>query len=571
MTTSRLANLGAEAVCEAFESLQRQFHSTTARARQRFETRDWAGLQADAAERLSLYTKVVNHVVARIRELLENRWEDLLVWVGMKAVYSGLIENRDDWELAETFFNSVTRRIFTTVGVNPQIEFVDTDYELPPTAARSRLIRSYSWAVSATLLLREIFNDLEWDAPFENLERDLERVADRIDRVLEEFNLAGKVKRAEIISSIFYRGREAYLVGRLFCGGRTLPLALAFLHKPEGIVVDAVLLTENDVSLLFSFTRSYFLVDTQRPYDMVAFLKSIMPRKRRAELYISMGLNKHGKTELYRDLLHHLEKTQNRFEVARGERGMVMAVFTMPDYDVVIKIIKDHFAYPKNTTRKEVMSKYHLIFKHDRVGRLVDAQEFEFLEFQRRHFSESLLRELLDDAGQTVTVKGDSVVIKHAYLERRLTPLNLFLTEAPPAEAAQAVIDCGHTIKDLMTANIFAGDILLKNFGVTRQGRVVFYDYDEVCLLTDCRFRAIPPARYDDDDVAAEPWFSVQENDVFPEEFENFFKLRPDLHRVFCQHHSDLFTVSLWKQAQERIQAGELVHLLPYREENRLG
>ena len=241
-----------------------------------------------------------------------------------------------------------------------------------------------------------------------------------------------------MIKPAFYRGMGAYLVGRLFSGSHSIPLALALIHTPEGVVIDSALLDEDSVSILFSFAHSYFHVEVERPYDLVHFLKTMMPRKRTGELYISLGYHKHGKTELYRDLLDHLAYTQERFEIARGQRGMVMLVFTMPSYDIVLKLIKDHFNYPKDSTRKEVMAKYDLVYRQDRAGRLVDAQSFEYLEFSRDLFSEELLEALQRDCSQSVCIGEDTVVLAHAYFQRRVIPLDIFVREAREAAACAA-------------------------------------------------------------------------------------------------------------------------------------
>jgi isocitrate dehydrogenase kinase/phosphatase len=336
------------------------------------------------------------------------------------------------------------------------------------------------------------------------------------------------------------------------------------------VVVDAVLLTENEVSILFSFTRSYFHVDVARPYDLVRFLRRLMPRKRIAELYISIGHNKHGKTELYRDLLRHLQSTNERFEHARGTRGLVMIVFTMPGYDDVFKVIRDTFPPPKRTTRRTVMAKYKMVFQHDRAGRLMDVQDFQHLQFDRSRFSKELLDELLSEAGRTVSMQGDSVIVSHVYVERRIVPLDVYVREALPSAAADAVLDYGQAIKDLASTNIFPGDLLMKNFGVTRHGRVVFYDYDELSPLTDVRFRAIPEPRDDHDAMSDQPWFAVGERDVFPEEHEHFLGLNKELKHLFNETHSDLFRVQPWIGIQERILDGELIEVFPYSEEARL-
>ncbi|MCA9957951.1 MAG: bifunctional isocitrate dehydrogenase kinase/phosphatase [Anaerolineales bacterium] len=569
LTISRLANLAANAVYRAFEAYQQKFCEITNRSQTRFEERDWRGMQSDAAERLDIYTQVVNDIVADIRQALADRVEQKLVWASMKAVYSGLIGNRDDWELAETFYNSVTRRIFATVGVDSDIEFVDTDFDTPPTQVQPVCIK-YGRSESTAALLTKILTDYQFAVPYEDLQRDVILVTNAIRNRLKEVGALQSVNRIEMVQSVFYRGKAAYLVGRIFSGIHVLPLVLALFNTEEGVIIDAALLDENEVSILFSFARSYFHVQTKRPYDLVLFLRSIMPRKRIAELYISIGYNKHGKTTLYRDILHHLAYSSDKFEIAQGEKGMVMTVFTMPDYDLVFKIIKDRFAYPKRTTHDEVKSKYRLVFRHDRAGRLVDAQEFEHLEFERSRFTPELLEELQSVAARNVTISDNYVILKHCYVERRVIPLNIYISEADENAAQAAAIEYGHAIKDMAATNIFPGDLWLKNFGVTRHGRVVFYDYDELLFLTECRFRKMPPARHDDDELSAAPWFTVEDNDVFPEEFENFLGFQGTVRQAFLAQHADLLDITFWRTYQERHRAGEVVHFFPYKQERRL-
>ncbi len=570
LTDSRLANLGANAIFTAFDAYQTQFNALTRRAQKRFEDRDWLAMQADAVERLELYKKVINRVLLDLHQLLDERRNDKLMWASLKAVYSGLIASRDDWELAETFFNSVTRRIFATVGVDPQIEFVDSDFAAPPTPAQQPVYRVHERAVSTSILLETILAGYGFETAYENLSRDVQLAASVIEIHLRDLGTLRFVDRVEMIKAAFYRGQGAYLVGRMFSGAHSIPLVLALLNKPQGLVVDAVLLNENEVSILFSFTRSYFHVEVERPYDLVSFLKTMMPRKRLADLYISLGYNKQGKTELYRDLLHHLAASGDQFEIARGARGMVMVVFAMPAYDMVFKVIKDEFPPPKETTRAAVREKYRLVFKHDRAGRLIDAQEFEHLKFERRRFSEALLAELQNAAGETIVVNDQHVVIAHLYAERQVIPLNIYLREADEASARAAAVDYGYAIKDLAASGIFPGDLLLKNFGVTRHGRVVFYDYDELCLLDECNFRRLPQSRTYEEEIAAEPWFSVRENDIFPEEFERFLGLPGKLREVFLAHHSDLFAPHFWQEQQARQRAGEVSHIFPYDRSKRL-
>ena len=568
---NRLSSQGATAIYRAFGSYRARFKDITRRAPKRFKHSDWHGVRADAIRRLDLYKDAVDHIELDIRRLLADQVQEKSVWALIKSAYSGMLIQNDDWELAETFFNSITRRIFATVGVDAEIEFVNTDFDTPPTPTTSKIYQTFKSRESTAHLIRMILADSPLMAPFQDIAYDAQQVAAKIELHLRKMGTSGNIVSIDMVRSVFYRGMGAYLIGRIYNGSTHVPLAIALLNTAEGIVVDGVLLNTDDVSILFSFTRSYFHVEVERPYDLIHFLKTILPHKRIAELYISTGFNKHGKTELYRELLDHMTVCYiDRFNISPGQPGMVMIVFNLPQDDLVFKLIRDRFDMPKKTTRGEIMAKYDLVFRHDRAGRLVDAQTFEHLKFDTSCFSPQLLTELKQDAGRTVQIGNDYIIVDHAYVERRVTPLDVFLKEADESEAQTIVIDWGNAIKDLAVSNIFPGDILLKNFGVTRHGRVVFYDYDELCPLTSCRFRKLPPAQEFENEMDSEPWFYVDENDVFPEEFQKFLGLRPPLRDVFFEHHKDLFEVSFWQQAQQMIQAGELPHIYPYARNCRL-
>jgi isocitrate dehydrogenase kinase/phosphatase len=561
---------GARAIHQAFLSALGEFHAITRRARQRFEQRDWAGGQADGARRLECYGDVIPPLVHQLRELLERRASSEAAWHELRQAYAAVVGEERNFELAQTFFNSATRRVFSTIGVNPHIEFVSTESAVRVSEPDPATYRRYLPSLGLHAVLRQLLDDYRFRVDYRDPEGDARRAAERMERYLKSFLGAARIDAVETLRPVFFRHKAAYVVGRVRSGPHRLPLVLPLHHEDGGIAVDAVLMDENEVSILFSFTRAYFQVDTDCPREIIVFLKSIMPQKPVAELYIALGYNKHGKTELYRDFLRHLSRSSDRFQFAEGDRGMVMLVFTLPSYDVVFKVIRDHFDYPKTQTRRDVMNRYRLVFRHDRVGRLVDAQEFQQLKLSRERFSDDLLRSLLEQASQAVSLEGNQVVIHHVYIERRLTPLNVYLRQAPEDAARRAVLDYGRAIQELAAANIFPGDFLLKNFGVTRHGRVVFYDYDELCLLTDCNFRTIPPARDADEELSSEPWFTVAPNDIFPEEFRKFLGLPPRLRSIFVRNHGWMFEAQAWRALQARHRAGELLNFLPYPERRRL-
>jgi|CXWL01.1.fsa_nt_gi isocitrate dehydrogenase kinase/phosphatase len=563
----------ADAIAHRFADFQHRFQGITRGVRERFERRDWPGIHEDTVERLELHGKCVLDACRRVGELVGpltvggEAWQG---WPTVKERYRDLILGRDDFELAQTFFNSVARKLFPGSGVDTARQFVGGDFPVPYAGWEMASARMYATRRVTASVVRRVLLDAGFRVPFADLGGQCERVAARLDRAVAIAFPDGEIEALDILRPLFIRNKAAYLVGRARRGAELLPVVLVLLHEREGLAVDAVLTSEEDSSVLFSFARWYFHADIAAPREVIGFLSSLMPRKRVAELYITLGYNKHGKTELYNDLMASIRASNERFVVAPGQRGMVMAVFTLPSFEFVFKLIKDSFPPPKNTTREEVRERYRLVLLHDRVGRLVDFQEFEQLTFPRSRFDPELLAELLAVAGETVHLDGDEVVVRHLYVGRRVTPLDLFLADAPPAAAEAALLDFGQAVKDMAAANIFAGDMLLKNFGLTRHARVVFYDYDELCPLTDCTFRRLPPARRPEDEMAAEPWFSVRPSDVFPEELPTFLALPRELRPAFQAAHGDLFDIAFWRRMQQRQLAGDVVDFFRYGEEARL-
>ncbi|GBC61505.1 bifunctional isocitrate dehydrogenase kinase/pho sphatase [Desulfonema ishimotonii] len=568
MKIDNAATCAAEHIRDAFDTYQAKFLEITRRSGDRFNQRDWQGVHQDALERLDLYTETVNRTVAALR--CENGDPPDLTGAGpaMKQVYAALIAGRTDFELTETFYNSVVRRLSGTVGVNPAAEFIAADFKIPRIEDRAcPVCRFYPQPPAPWTprdLIREIISAYGSEFEFQDMERDIRRVTEALENHMANRIGTRQINGAEMIEPVFYRDRAAYIIGRLRIGHRIFPMVIALLSEPEGVMVDAVLLTGREISILFSFTRSYFHAEVSNPSEMVNFLKTIIPLKRVSEIYTSVGFHKHGKAELFRELTRSLAASDDQFEIAKGEKGMVMLVFTLPSFNVVFKIIRDRFEYPKNTSRDAVRNRYQLVFRHDRAGRLVDAQEFEYLEFGRARFSDGLLAEFRRMARNSVIIKADRVIIRHLYAERRLTPLDIYVRESVTEAAREAVIDYGRAIKELAASNIFPGDLFLKNFGVTRHGRVVFYDYDELMLLTECNFRKFPKSRSYEDELSSEPWFHVGDQDVFPEEFRTFIRFPDHLKAVFESAHGDLFDVKFWQTTQAHLNAGKVIHIFPY-------
>ncbi|WP_206211820.1 bifunctional isocitrate dehydrogenase kinase/phosphatase [Wenzhouxiangella sp. XN24] len=565
MADPALARECARAIFDAFGDYNAEFREITRRARLRFESRDWAAGRRDATERIDLYDRYVARTTEALRGRLAGHANNRALWVQIKACFEDEIRDFIDLEFEKTFFSSISRRLFTTVGVDPEVEFVALDLDPLSKVRPPQALNVYEHTDTAAALVEDVLEDHSFESPWEDFKNSVDFVVAELVRAWEPLGGLERLTRIEFMRPIFYQNTRAYVVGRALGVAQPQPVVIALKNGPDGISVDAVLTSVRDTSILFGFTRSYFHADLETVHDAVVFLRTILPRKPLAELFTVLGRARQGKTETYRTFFRHLQHSRDQFVEAPGDRGMVMAVFTLPSFDVVFKVIRDRFAYPKTVVRKDVLDKYYLVFRHDRAGRLVDAQEFKMLRFPRTRFDPALLEHLLESTSQTVCVDGDDVVITHCYVERRLRPLNLYLAEASPLAARHAVLDYGQAIRDLAATNIFPGDLLLKNFGVTRNGRVIFYDYDELCLVTECNFRKLPKARTMEEEMQSEAWFFVDEDDVFPEQFVSFLGFEPQQLEVFMENHADLLTPEFWREMKRRHEAGEVLEILPYR------
>ena len=560
----------ALAIREAFADYNQRFGDITRRARAHFEDRDWPAARQDAVARIELYDRCVLQITLALEGHLGEQAGDRSLWSTVRDHYARLIAELLDQELYKTFFNTLTRRFFKTRGADPDVEFVALDIE--PTDRITHPVARYTYVVSGDLAatVARLFGDYHFQAPMQDAVADAAAIAQAMQARLATTGDA-EVLAIELLETVFYRERRAYLVGRLFGRDSYLPCVIALVNEDRGLRVDAVLLSRQQVAALFGYTHSYFHADLATVGDAVVFLRALLPGKPVDEIYTVLGRAKQGKTERYRHFFSHLAAHPGQQLVhAEGERGMVMAVFTLPSYALVFKIIRDQFGYPKDSDRAAVRGKYSLVFKHDRVGRLIDAQEYRHLRFPRAQFEASLLGELLRECRESVSLDGDHVVVHHCYIERRLRPLNLYVKEVADEPALAAIIDYGQAIKDLARSNIFPGDLLLKNFGVTRHGRAIFYDYDELCLVSECRFRKLPQPRNDEEEMHHGAWYYVADNDVFPEQFPRFLGMTQAQRDALLQAHGEIFDVGWWQAVQSRIRAGGFEDVPPYPESVRL-
>jgi len=573
------------------------FRTESARAKHRFETADWHGQQRAQRDRIEFYDLQVRECTRRLEREFKAGEQSMDIWQQVKLHYIGLLVNHHQPELAETFFNSVTTKILHRSYFQNDFIFVrpavSTEYiENGEPESRPTYRAYYPTHASMQEVLARLLKDFGLRLAFDDLERDAALVQGAITERLRNTPLRANLQ-IQVLTGLFFRNKGCYIVGKLINGFSETGFALPVLHNAQGkLVVDAALFGEDDLLMLFSFARAYFMVEMEIPSAYVQFLHGIMPRKPRNEIYNALGLAKQGKTLFYRDFLHHLRHSSDKFRIAPGIRGMVMLVFDLPSFPYVFKVIKDHYPSQKDTSREQIKSKYLLVKQHDRVGRMADTLEYSEVGFPRHRFADELITEIKEFAPSQLQISdrdGDGlseVIIKHVYIERRMIPLNIYLQEAfdaggtalkPQSPAAlfardqveRAVVEYGNAIKDLVAANIFPGDMLWKNFGVTRHGKVVFYDYDEIEYITDCNFRKVPQARTEEEEMSDEVWYSVGSKDVFPETFGPFLLGNPAVRESFMKHHADLLDVAFWQGYKERILAGHVFDVFPYEQDKR--
>lgn len=559
----------AQTILQGFDAQYGRFLEVTSGAQQRFEQADWHAVQQAMKNRIHLYDHHVGLVVEQLRCITNGQSTDAAFLLRVKEHYTRLLPDYPRFEIAESFFNSVYCRLFDHRSLTPERLFIfssqpERRFRTIPRPLAKDFHPDHGWE---SLLMR-VISDLPLRLRWQNKSRDIHYIVRHLTETLGTDNLAES--HLQVANELFYRNKAAWLVGKLITPSGTLPFLLPIHQTDDGeLFIDTCLTTTAEASIVFGFARSYFMVYAPLPAALVEWLREILPGKTTAELYMAIGCQKHAKTESYREYLVYLQGCNEQFIEAPGIRGMVMLVFTLPGFDRVFKVIKDKFAPQKEMSAAHVRACYQLVKEHDRVGRMADTQEFENFVLEKRHISPALMELLLQEAAEKITDLGEQIVIRHLYIERRMVPLNIWLEQVEGQQLRDAIEEYGNAIRQLAAANIFPGDMLFKNFGVTRHGRVVFYDYDEICYMTEVNFRDIPPPRYPEDELASEPWYSVSPGDVFPEEFRHWLCAAPRIGPLFEEMHADLFRADYWRALQNRIREGHVEDVYAYRRRQR--
>ncbi len=567
--TRSLELLIAQTILQGFDAQYGRFLEVTSGAQQRFEQADWHAVQQAMKNRIHLYDHHVGLVVEQLRCITDGKSTDAEFLLRVKQHYTALLPDYPRFEIAESFFNSVYCRLFDHRSLTPERLFIfssqtERRFRTIPRPLAKTFSPEHGWET----LLGKMLSDLPLRLPWQDRLRDVGYIIAQLTETFGDALL--RQAHLHIANELFYRNKAAWLVGKIVTPVGTLPFLLPIHRSDDGeLFVDACLTGIDEASIVFGFARSYFMVYAPLPAAMVEWLREILPGKTTAELYMAIGCQKHAKTESYREYLAYLTGTDEQFIEAPGIRGMVMLVFTLPGFDRVFKIIKDKFAPQKEMSAAHVRACYQLVKEHDRVGRMADTQEFENFVLEKRQISPALMALLQAEVPEKIADLGDRIVIRHLYIERRMVPLNIWLERVEGQQLRDVIEEYGNAIRQLAAANIFPGDMLFKNFGVTRHGRVVFYDYDEICYMTEVNFRDIPPPRYPEDELSSEPWYSVAPGDVFPEEFRHWLCADPRIGPLFEEMHADLFRADYWRSLQARIREGHVEDVYAYRRRQR--
>ncbi|MEW8508218.1 MAG: bifunctional isocitrate dehydrogenase kinase/phosphatase [Candidatus Thiodiazotropha sp.] len=555
----------AQSILTGFERHFSFFQEISSAARQRFEVADWEAVRDASVKRISFYDLRVQEAISRLRSNFAIDELDEELWQQVKQFYADMLKTHSRPELAETFYNSVFCRLFERKYYDNDKIFIESQVDRGQLSERYRVYMSFHVAEGGlTGTIWDILSAFYFSLPYEDIKRDCDRVAQSlIDQA--GFEVLPTDLRFDLLESPFYRNKAAYIVGRMVYEDKIRPFILPLINNEQGgLYIDTLLIRGRHVEAVFSFARAYFMAKTPVPTATVEFLHSIMPYKTLAELYNSIGFHKQAKNEFYRDLLNHLETSDDLFDTAAGTPGMVMQVFTLPSFPYVFKVIRDRFPPQKEVTHKLVKERYFQVKKHDRIGRMADTLDFVDVALPIDRIEPSLLKELQETVASQLEYDGEMLVIRHLYIERRMVPLNLYIQDADETRIREILDDWGLSIKQLMGVNIFPGDLLFKNFGVNCHSKVVFYDYDEICYLTEVNFRKIPPPRSSLDLYRDEPWYSINPNDVFPEEFITFLTTDKKIRKILMDLHPELFDHNHWRQAQENLAAGIQADVFPY-------
>jgi isocitrate dehydrogenase kinase/phosphatase len=567
------ARRAAELIADSHRGYFSAFNSLTAEAQEIFEKRDWTQSTLNAERRVRLYRAAVDAAWQKMQRLLPERLLDRRFWMAARLAFLERIFNDYEADLALTFFYSMMRLAFDQ-------EDTPVEYDDDGLAQHSHIWNPQPvwelYEATPKQMSRSVIRLLRncgFRAHFENPQRDAGLVTARLLDDWGRLISGGTPRHLRMLRAVFYRDREAYLVGELTSRGRKLPVVLALRNEEAGIRVDAVLTGKEDMrNILFISTRSTFHVHTDNYREVLSFLDTLSPERGHPAMCAVLGFTHPARVALNQRLQLHLRETGERFTATPGRVGMAMVVFAPPSFPYVFKVIRDYSSKTGWTGRTRIIDLYRWVHETNRGRLMLDAWLYRNLDFSRGHFDEGVVQELLRSAPHSVRIEGDRIIFKHVYAQRRVRPLNTFFDETRDRAQRENVIDAfGSFIKDLAGMGLFVGDCygLPFNTGLTHGLNVALFDFDDLGPLFRYRFRETPQLPTEQDEFLWNTetdgaWFPVGEFDVLVDEWERFLGVPPDLRDYFRRKHGDLFTIGYWVDVQRRLAAGELHYVLPY-------
>jgi isocitrate dehydrogenase kinase/phosphatase len=567
------AGRAAQSIAESHRGYFSEFNRLTAEAREIFENRAWLQAALNAEQRVRLYRAAVDEIWHKIQRLFPDRVQDRQFWMAARRAFLESIFDDYEADLALTFFYSVMRLAFDRN--DKPVEYADDGlaehshiwnpepvwdlYNATPKQLSRSLIR--------------VLRKCGFRERFENAARDAGLVTARLLDDWKKHISSGTPRSMKMLRPVFYRDREAYLVGELESRGRKLPLVLALRNDEGGIRVDAVLTGKEDMrNILFISTRSTFHVHTGQYREVLSFLDTLAPERGHPAMCAVLGFTHPARVALNQQLQSHLRKSGEHFSRTPGRAGMAMVVFAPPSFPYVLKVIRDFSSKTRWAGRARIMDLYRWVHEINRNRLMLDAWLYRNLDFPRHYFDEDVVQELLASAPNSVRVEEDRIVLKNVYAQRKVRPLNTFFDETRDRTLREAAVDAlGTFIKDLAALGFFVGDHygLTVNTGLTHGSNVALFDFDDLGPLFRFRFRETPHLATEQDEFLWNTetdgaWFAVDEFDVLVDEWERFLGVPPDLSDFFRGKHGDLFTVEYWRDVQRRLTGGEFHYVVPY-------
>jgi isocitrate dehydrogenase kinase/phosphatase len=536
------------------------------RAQRAFETMDPHASIRISQERLGLYSRYIAEHGPRILAAFPALAADTAVWEALDRLFTAMIVDRYDADIAFSFAHSIRRNIGRGL-------WRPVAYSFPPPSK----LRAYSMAsvhrrlrvldrIDAELLSTAL-RVPNFSVPFRDLQGDAEKIRERTEQLLHDASNGSRVLALDVVEAGFFRDRSAFIVGRwVLADDRIVPFVVALLNSPEGIYADAVLHRVSDIHDLFSSALANFHVTTRLYYQTCVFLFSLMPRRPFGNHYSTIGFNHVGKVAILNEINEQFRRG-HRFQRSPGAPGTVALGFTFNECTYHLKVIRDK---PTNSYKwgaypgvAAVSDKYRVVHEINRAGSMLDNVMYFNLRLDRDMFDPELLDEICRQAAGSVQVDRDGVYLRSLIVQLKIVPLPVFLETADDNATRAVMVSLGHCIRNNAATNIFNKDLDSRNYGVGRYGRVFLFDYDAVEKLTDVKIRTNTDREPGEE--AVPEWFFEDGVIFLPEELEHGMQLKsPYARRCFREENSDLLSVEYWQDVRQKLKRGEVPGLQIY-------